>query len=243
MRESRPGSTSLKLVCALFLFLSVPAWAQPSSKAVAESTHADHDVSLNDDANSAFWRDSHPVHLQLDTQGRQQAEFRTEVRSRWTGKNIYFLFICPYKQLYLKPGPDPAHETYELWNWNVAEVFLGSNFKDIRRYKEFEISPQNEWIDLDVNLNEPHHEKGWVWNSGFEHTARIDEAHHVWYGAIRIPFSALDMSAPAVGKTFRMNLYRTEGPPNAAKEILWQPTMSNTFHVPERFGLLRLVAK
>lgn len=233
----------MKLACVLFLLLSLSASGQQDSKAVAESTHANRDVALNTDPALPFWRGSHPVYLQLDTQGRSQAQYRTEVRSRWTNKSIYFLFICPYKQLYLKPAPDAAHETYELWNWNVAEVFLGSNFTDINRYKEFEISPQNEWIDLDVNLNEPHHEKGWIWNSGFEHMARIDEAHHVWYAAVRIPFSALDMPAPAAGKTFRMNLYRTEGPPNDAKEILWQPTMSDTFHVPQKFGLLRLVAK
>ncbi len=233
----------MKRVCFLFLLLSMPTWAQQDSKALAESSHADHDVVLNADPTSAFWRDSHPVHLQVDTKGRPQTKYRTEVRSRWTDKNIYFLFICPYEELYLKPDPDATHETYELWNWNVAEVFLGSDFKDIKRYKEFEISPQNEWIDLDVDLHNPHHEEGWVWNSGFAHMARIDEAHHVWYAAMRIPFSALDMSAPVAGKTFRMNLYRTEGPPDSAKEILWQPTMSNTFHMPERFGLLRLVAK
>ncbi|MGE5112857.1 MAG: hypothetical protein ACM3JB_18485, partial [Acidobacteriaceae bacterium] len=113
-------------------------------------------------------------------------------------------------------------------------------FKDIKRYKEFEISPQGEWIDLDVDLKKPHHEEGWVWNSGFEHAARIDQQKHVWYAALKIPFEALDTNVPAAGTTFRMNLYRTEGPPESAKEVLWQPTMSKTFHVPERFGLLKL---
>ena len=230
----------MKLVGVLILLLSLPVWAQRDSRAVAESAHADHDIVLNADPSSRFWRESHPIYMQVDTQGRSETEYRTEVRSRWTDQNIYFLFVCPYKQLYLKPGPDPEHETYELWNWNVAEVFLGSNFQDIRRYKEFEISPQNEWVDLDVDLNKPHHEQGWVWNSGFEHVARIDKAQHRWYAAVRIPFSALETPRPAAGETFRMNLYRTEGPPEEAKEIVWQPTMSNTFHVPERFGLLRL---
>ena len=54
-------------------------------------------------------------------------------------------------------NPDSAFwrgdiETNELWNWDVAEVFIGSDFKNIRRYKEFEVSPQAEWVDLDINL-------------------------------------------------------------------------------------------
>jgi hypothetical protein len=53
----------------------------------------------------------------------------------------------------------------------------------------------------------------------------------------------LDTATPAPGTTFRVNLFRTEGSANNAKEILWQPTMSQTFHVPERFGLLKLSAK
>ena len=57
----------------------------------------------------------------------------------------------------------------------MAEVFIGADFTDIRRYKEFEISPQGEWMDLDIDLNKPHHEDGWKWNSGFQVSARIDE--------------------------------------------------------------------
>jgi hypothetical protein len=42
------------------------------------------------------------------------------------------------------------------------------------------------------------------------------------------------------GNIFRVNLYRTEGRPKESKEIMWQPVMSDSFHMPERFGLLRL---
>jgi hypothetical protein len=240
---SLEGGVSLRLLSILLILGSLVSAQTPKPKAQFQSTQAKEDVALNVDPNSAFWRGARPVFMQVDIQGHPETEYRTEVRSRWTKKNIYFLFICPYKNLYLKPGPDTERETYELWNWNVAEVFIGTNFKNIKRYKEFEISPQGEWIDLDIDLDKPHHEEGWVWNSGFEHTARIDQASHTWYAAIRIPFSALDTATPAPGTTFRVNLFRTEGSANNAKEILWQPTMSQTFHVPERFGLLKLSAK
>ncbi len=227
-----------------FFLLLLGALAMPAGpKPVIASVKAPHDVTLNTDPASSFWRGARPVYLQVGSQGQPETEYRTEVRTRWTGKNIYFLFVCPYKELYLKPKPEMRHETYELWNWNVAEVFIGSDFRNIKRYKEFEVSPQGEWVDLDIDLSKPHHEEGWVWNSGFEHVARVDQASHTWYAAMRIPLAALDKPAPLAGKSFRLNLFRTEGPPQGAKEIVWQPPMSRTFHVPERFGLLRLVAK
>ena len=70
-------------------------------------------------------------------------------------------------------------ETNELWNWDVAEVFIGSDFTDIK-HKEFEVSPQGEWADLDLTLHNPHHEEGWTWNSGLEVLAKIDRQKLVW---------------------------------------------------------------
>jgi hypothetical protein len=125
----------------------------------------------------------------------------------------------------------------------VAEVFIGDDFNDIRRYKEFEISPQGEWLDLDIDLNMPHHEDGWKWNSGFQVSARIDEAAHVWYGAMRIPYSSIDHRVAAQGNMLRINLFRSQGPASARHEIAWSSPMSDSFHVPERFGLLKLVKK
>jgi len=211
--------------------------------AVMESSYAERDVALDTNPGSTFWLAASALYAKVDARGRALEEFRTEVRSRWTKQNIYFLFICPYQELYLKPAPDVVQETNQLWNWNVAEIFIGSDFTQIRRYKEFEVSPQDEWVDLDIDLNEPHHEEGWTWNSGFQHAARIDRSTHIWYAAVRIPFAALGGRMPAPGTTFRVNLFRTEGSPGRQTAVMWQPTMSSNFHVPERFGLLRLVKK
>ncbi|MGH9502646.1 MAG: carbohydrate-binding family 9-like protein [Terriglobales bacterium] len=212
-----------------------------ADRAVVEAVRAAADVPLNTDPAAKFWRGARPVYLERDTQGKLVPGYRSEVRARWTKDNLYFLFACPYEQLYLKPDPNTRQETNQLWNWDVAEVFLGSDFSDIKRYKEFEISPQGEWIDLDIDLHNPHHEDGWTWNSGFEVAARVDRAAHVWYGAMRIPFSAIDARPPAPGNTLRINLFRSQGPPPNRHEITWQPPLSSTFHTPERFGSLKLV--
>lgn len=222
----------------LFMLNGMTTAAENESMIV--STRAVEDIPLSTDPNLSFWRAAHPVYADKDPWGETQEGYRTEIRSRWTTKYLYFLFICPYQELNLKPTPTTSSETNELWNWDVAEVFLGSDFQNIRRYKEFEMSPQGEWIDLDIDLTKPPHEDGWRWNSGFTVAARIDSTAKIWYGAMRIPFSAIDHT-PLDNEAFRINLFRSQGPASNRVQITWQPTFSHTFHVPERFGELRLV--
>lgn len=210
---------------------------------IIPSKWAGTDPGLDTNPVSPFWRGSSPTYMDADAYGNPDPRYRTEVRARWTAHNLYFLFVCPYEELNLKPNPNRSAETNELWNWDVAEVFIGADFKDIRRYKEFEISPQGEWVDLEIDLNKPHHEDGWKWNSGFQVSARIDEAAHVWYGAMKIPYSAVDNRVAAQGNILRINLFRSQGPGPARHQIAWSAPMSESFHVPERFGLLELVKK
>lgn len=232
------GFASIALLPLLLLGM-----ASPLERPTIESVQAESDVPLSLDAASPFWRNGRVVTMENDRLGRPVPNFRTEVRTRWTKNNLYLLFTCPYEELYLKPNLNTQQETYELWNWDVAEAFIGSDFDVIQRYKEFEVSPQGEWVDLDIDLRKPHHEDGWKWNSGFEKAARVDKAAHIWYAAMRIPYSAIDSRPAAVGNMLRINLFLSEGRPGHHHEIAWQATMSETFHVPERFGLIRLVNK
>jgi hypothetical protein len=228
-------------VRALFIVMIAGLPALAATPEVAKSVYAQEDATVQLDPDSPFWSASIPVYMERDSFGKPVPGYRTEVRTRWSKDNLYFLFICPYEELHLKPAPNTAKETNELWNWDVAEVFIGADFADIKRYKEFEVSPQGEWIDLDVNLHNPHHEDGWTWNSGFQAQARVDQEKHVWYAAMRIPWSAIDARSPKPGNTLRLNLFRSQGPPEHSHEITWQPPMSKTFHVPDRFGLIKLL--
>lgn len=227
----------------LMIFLVACTGSSFAAGPTIKGVWAEHDVALDTNPSSPFWRGAIPVFMDADSRGKPDPRYRTEIRIRWTTQNLYLLYICPYEELHLKPNPQTSAETNELWNWDVAEAFIGSDFKDIKRYKEFEISPQGEWVDLDIDLNKPHHEDGWTWNSGMEASARIDQAAHVWYGSMRIPYSAIDSRPAAAGNVLRINLFRSQGPASARHAIAWQAPMSKTFHVPERFGLLELVKK
>jgi len=225
------------VVVLLMLLAGAPAGAKESN--VIVSRRAASDFALTADPAAAAWKGVAGVIADHDRFGGVVPGHRTEVRSRWTTQNLYLLFICPYEELYLHPDPSTTTETNKLWDWDVAEAFIGADFKDIKKYKEFQVSPQAEWVDLaiDRGAQPPSHDVSW--NSGYEVKARLDQEHHVWYGAMRIPMQAIGVAARP-GVETRINLYRCQGTPDHRKYINWQTVKSETFHTPEAFGRLRL---
>jgi hypothetical protein len=207
----------------------------------AISSRAEHDSAADTDSHSTFWQGAPSLIMTGDTHGKEVPGHRTEVRSRWTAANLYFLFLCPYEELHLKPHPVLTAKTNGLWNWDVAEVFIGSLRDPIQKYKEFELSPQGEWLDLDIDLDLEIPGKVAVasWSSGFEVAARIEPKKKIWYGFMRIPYGSIEDGRAMAGNLLRINFFRSQGPKLVA--IAWQAPLHASFHAPEQFGLLRLV--
>jgi hypothetical protein len=218
--------------------LVAAALAAPAAE--MESRRMNADAALDLDPASALWSAARPVFAEHGRWGEAVPGGRTEIRSRWTEKNLYLLFVCPYRRMHLKPDPNPGAETNHLWDWDVAEAFIGTDFARIGHYTEYEVSPQGEWVDLDIDRDHPAEQGGIGWNSGFEAKARIDRSKNAWFAAMRIPMQAIGMKGAAPGAKMRINLYRIEGPPPDRTYITWQPTQSETFHVPAAFGTLTL---
>ncbi len=227
----------MRFLAALLLFPALPLAAAD----LARSLRAPHDAPLSADPASPFWTAAPGVRAGNDSFGRPVPGHETEIRSRWTAANLYFLFVCPYEELFLKPEPPAAAETNFLWRWDVAEVFIGADFSNIKRYREFQVSPRGEWVDLDIDRDQPDPAReGVLWNSGFAVKARIDEARKVWCGEMRIPISSIDTRPARAGNQFRVNFYRLQGPGPKRKGIAWRPTHQPSYHVPEAFGRLIL---
>jgi Carbohydrate family 9 binding domain-like len=203
------------------------------------SRRAKADSPATADPTASFWKNAPVLTFETGRFGEKYPAFLTEVRSMWTPGNLYFLFTCPYDDLYMNPNPQTKRDTWGLWDLDVAEVFIGWDLKDIRRYKEFELSPQGEWIDLDVNKNSEPGVFDDKWNAGMESAARIDRTRRVWYGEMKIPFPSIDPRPPQAGREFRINLYRIQGKKRTF--MAWQPTQNESFHMPEVFGKLRLI--
>ncbi len=227
-------------VLRLTLLLVVALAAQGFAADTIRSIRAPKDVKVTADPNALFWKGIPGVTAANDPHGRPVPGMETEIRSRWTPRYLYLLFVCPYNELSLKPDPRTDVETNHLWNWDTAEAFIGSDFKHINLYKEFEVSPQGEWVDLDIDSTNMSNQNAWKWNSGFQVAARVDAAAHVWYGAMKIPYHALDARKPRPGLKLRANFYRLQGPAAHRAFLSWQPTGKDSYHVPESFGTLEL---
>ena len=208
---------------------------------MAVSKRVKSDVALSTDPESKLWQGAPAVFSETGSKGQPSPGHRTEIRSRWSAQSLYFLFICPYEELYLTPQPVTAQETNKLWERDVAEVFIGADFDHIWQYREFQVSPQGEWVDLDIDRKNPKPEGGWGWNSGYQVEARIDARRKVWYGAMKIPLRSITEKTVGPDFVFRLNLYRLQGPPPNRVSVAWRPTGSTgNHHIPEAFGLLRL---
>lgn len=208
-----------------------------------ESKYIAKEVALTANPQAAHWKQAKPVVADRDRYGKPvQGHHRTEIRSLWTNENLYLLFVCPYEELYLKPEPSTSTETNKLWDWDVAEAFIGADFDKIHRYREFQVSPQGEWVDLDIDRKAPKGApSGWAWNSGYTVKARVDKAKKVWYGEMKIPIASIDSRPPKAGNEMRANFYRIQGPMPDRTHINWQPVNAETYHTPEAFGRLVLV--
>jgi hypothetical protein len=229
----------IERLCLTLLASTALALAEPPG--VIQSHRASADFALTADPDAASWKGIDGIFMDHGPKGEAVPGHRTEVRSRWTKDDVYFLFVCPYEALHLHPNPRQTSETNQLWDWDVAEVFVGTDFAHIRKYKEFEMSPQGEWVDLDIDRDSPRPEDGWRWNSSFAVKARVDAAKKIWYGEMRIPVKSIDRRPPAAGLEMRINFYRCQGADPQRKYIAWQATHAETFHVPEAFGRMRLV--
>jgi hypothetical protein len=212
-----------------------------SQPATLMSVFSAADLPLTADPSSAPWKTAPKVVIAQNSFGQPLRIGSTEVRSRWTRDALYLLYSAPYDQLYLHPNPVTDRDTPSLWDWDVAEAFIGSDFDKIGQYHEFQVSPQSEWVDLEIDVLHPKPaSEGMQWNSGYQVKARIDEAHKVWYAEMRIPLSALAAKQLSSGDRLRLGLFRCTGMPPDRIYVSWQPAFRRTFHTPEAFGTLVL---
>ena len=222
--------------------------AQPLCTATAPlgaltAPHAATGVALNTDPASPLWARASTTWIARDcSKSIDYPSLKTEIRAFWTATDLYLLFICPYSELNLFLPKDPSKARSHLWDRDVVEIFLGDNWTNINLYKEFEIAPTGDWIDLSIDYGHDLHDE--AWRSGWLTAARIDPTSHVWYAAARIPLKSISASAVHAGTRWRMNLYRTDGLGADPQRhfMCWQPTCvpapRDPNHVPEHFGTL-----
>jgi alpha-galactosidase len=211
----------------------------PSSKALSNTAvAAAFHGSLNAAAfpPSKAWRTAKPMVFDADWQGKNaDAHRQTEVRLLWTSEFLYLKFVARYRCITVFDDAEPGGRRDKLWDRDVAEVFLQPDPQQTRRYKEFEVSPNGFWIDLEIANGALQHIK-----SGLQRRVIIDEPKKTWTAELAIPMKSLTPTFDP-GALWRVNFFRVEGPTEPRFYSSWQPTNTPqpNFHVPDRFGFLK----
>ena len=224
-------------------------WSQPQtyvSNSRFISRFSAKDFAVDGNLAKPDWSVASWVEVERDAFTRTRfPQSATEVASLWTPVYVYFAFRCKYTALNLFEGKDSSQDFFTLWDRDVVEVFLNPQPEHMLHYYEFEVAPNNLWIDLEIDL----HKKPFAdpkWNSGFEHATYIDEANHVWTSEWRIPVTALNGTKPFQANTeWRMNIFRADGEGDDTKRrfLSWSKVVNNSdsFHAPWSFGIIQFV--
>ena len=181
------------------------------------------------------WEKVPAIHFAHDWQGKNEDPGRkTEARVLWTRETLYVNFLARYRSLTVFADAEPNGRRDQLWERDVAEVFLQPVGSEGRHYKEIEVSPNGFWIDLDIAPGEKRNLK-----SGLKRRVRIDEKSNAWEAELALPMKCLTEHFDPAG-AWRVNFYRVEGPSEPRFYSAWRPTGTAVpnFHVPESFGTL-----
>jgi Carbohydrate-binding family 9 len=181
------------------------------------------------------WNRAVPLNFDRDWRGENPDPQRaTEVRILYTDDTLFLRFHQTYRTITVYPDGRPDGWRDELWNHDVAEAFLQPDWSNPRRYKEFEVSPNGFWIDLDIS----HGEKEEL-HSRLQRRVKQNPAQKTWTAELAIPMLSVT-NAFSAEKNWRVNFYRVEGEHEPRFYSAWSPTYSPqpAFHVPEAFGTL-----
>jgi alpha-galactosidase len=184
------------------------------------------------------WELSAPLRFNADWQGKNaDPERETEVQLLWTPESLFVRFHARFRVITVFPDSEPNGHRDQLWDRDVAEVFLQPDPSQPQHYKEFEVSPNGFWIDLSIGPGEKHDLK-----SGLRRRVILDKASKTWTAELALPMNSLVGRFDSAA-TWRVNFYRVEGAAEPRFYSAWQPTRTAApnFHVPEAFGELVFV--
>jgi alpha-galactosidase len=181
------------------------------------------------------WRATPPIRFSTDWKGENPNPRReTEVRLLWTPEMLFVRFQVRYLSLNVFLEADYNGRRDRLWERDVCEVFLQPQPDKARRYREFEISPNGMWLDLDIGPGTKRNLESGMWRR-----VEVDELKKRWWAQLALPMeSIIEPFDPAV--VWRANFYRCEGTEEPRFYSAWCPTKTPepNFHVPEAFGRL-----
>lgn len=177
--------------------------------------------------------------LHLADGNEPPASIATRVGVEWNSCGLFVYFRGMFEQLRLPLAKDHTlnqGKTYRLWELSdVYEVFIGIRARETRMYKEFQIAPDGQWFDSDVNrqLGMSNH----YWHSSFRCKSFVDKEFHIWSAILELPWSCFGLQKKQE-VPLDVNFYRASGKRHGDELLSWSPTGygEKCFHRPEHFG-------
>ena len=154
----------------------------------------------------------------------------------WSDSALYVRFEANQTEpLVVSEKANLETKTRGLWDRDVCEIFLAPDKENPRKYFEFEIAPNGEWIDLAIFQKPDERVTDWDYASGMQSAATIEKAKVVM--VIKIEWKAFGKT-PKAGDVWLGNLFRCVGAGETRGYLAWSPTETKdpAFHVPEKFG-------
>ncbi len=229
------------MVSSHFYFAALRHWMNKDSIPIAPpseivATRIDRELRLDPSHMDDQWQNATPVTFCADWQGKNaDPERDTEVRVLWSQQNLYLRFKCRFRDLFTFEDSDPNGRRDHLWDRDVVEAFLQPDPAREHFYREFEVSPNGMWVDLDIFPGGLADLK-----SGLQRSVVVDEKSRIWTAELAIPIKSLTTKFDPAA-IWRANFYRVEGRKEPRTYLAWQPTHTPqpNFHVPRAFGKLR----
>lgn len=196
------------------------------------------DFKPSGDLSHPAWKKAEPTFLEQDSKtAKVLPDSTTEIRVLWSKQYLYVGFKASFETLNTFQPPNLTGERIGLWEKDVVEMFIGSQPNKIQRYKEFQVSPTGERLDLSLELPD----RDFDWFSHWHTAVDVDEETHIWCSEMKIPMAAIadqdGISVPRKGDRWPVNFYRMDTPRRGF--LAWNPTLHGSFHKPERFGWMR----
>ena len=204
------------------------------------------DFTPDGDLAKSVWRDAPPVKFDNEVRAEKHLpDSETQVASLWTANYLYLGYRCRYRELNVYAGEDVAKERLHLWDKDTAEAFINPEPERFSHYYEFEVAPNNQWVDLEIDLTKTPFGDA-AWDSHFDHATKVDAQHHVWTAEMKIPVRSMGVGTLQAGAIWRLNLYRLDGPGDDTKRrfFSWSPLppgKNHSFHQPASFGMIKFV--
>ena len=179
------------------------------------------------------WQAIAPVSL-VETVTGSTPQQATDVRVAASDGDLRVLFDCED----IDPWATMTKRDDLLYEEEVVEVFLDP-VGDLECYFEIELNPLNTVLDLVIRKSISGLKKDFVWQCEGLRTA-VQRTARGWAAEFAIPFESL-MPGAAQMTNWRANFYRIDRPKGVPRELsAWSPTGLPNFHVPGRFGKMRL---